>query len=388
MKATSSNIVLLASCFGIAYEVRRMLAPQQGNVELALPATPSGPVHIGRKVWLKSDRRAKMEAVATAQGWIQYVDTETRKKFWYCHFTNESFYELVFVGVSTVRLNRWCLPQGGYIGSGGIQIHQETVPRRVAPTRAAAVTDSVSRPTAVIPDAVNAEDSNTSISDADDYLVVDDGGRQNKRKPRQKPVKGRHTRGKRPIKLQLPIISHARGPQPEEAGVEDDEGARNNTAKYRLDNALSVAIRAAEAAAEDKSNYAIEVMTEDAAEVKNIHAVLIAVEAVESEAKGKGAAASTIDPPTGDLRSVLKKIGRHKARRPCVVSNTHACTASASTSAAAENRASASSFAYSKLGFEASTIEDSFACSCADWYCRERHCLGTDKSNGLLYAFA
>ena len=72
----------------------------------AFPETPAAPSHVGRKDWLRSDRRKQMEEVAVRQGWIQYVDPDTKKRFWHCAVTKESFYELVFVGNENVRLNR------------------------------------------------------------------------------------------------------------------------------------------------------------------------------------------------------------------------------------------------------------------------------------------
>jgi len=186
------------------------------EVDLELPLTPSGTVHEGRKAWLKSDRRKKMEAVAVAQGWIQYTDPKTRSKFWHCHLTNESYHELVFVGETNVYLNRWCSSDGTKDGAkkaptpNSLQpadhnpTPEETARRHDSRTRSvdenALASDALSFGSNAVQTAEGRDDESTI--NADDESAEGENNRRSKRKPRHKPVKGRHTRGKSPSSIQ------------------------------------------------------------------------------------------------------------------------------------------------------------------------------------------
>jgi hypothetical protein len=110
MKLNVQNIVLLCSCFGIAFEFSKLM--NQNNEQPVKIISQPAP-NANTQQWLRSDGRKQMEEVAKKQGWIQFIDGSTQKPFWYCPATNESFYELVFVGSNAIHLNRWCNSQTG-----------------------------------------------------------------------------------------------------------------------------------------------------------------------------------------------------------------------------------------------------------------------------------
>jgi len=293
MKFSFSNIVLLAACCGVAYELWRMLAQMLSGVELELPSTPAGTIHTGRKAWLKSDLRNKMEAVAVAQGWIQYTDPKTRRKFWHCHVTNESYHELVFVGETNVYLNRWCSSdgtKGGATNNPPALKSRQSIDHLPTPDEFARHQESRIRPAAEgdsaselislgsIPIQASEVREDVNIITADDESSADDNNYRIKRKPRHKPVKGRHTRGKSLSTLQQlqqqPMPSNSNRKQGIEARSEyfedqlntnyldKNESGRSSTKQWmgeRNDNTLSAATDISiKAMTEEKNNNAIE----------------------------------------------------------------------------------------------------------------------------------
>jgi len=324
---STSSIVLLAACFGIAYEVRRMLKDQE-SVVASMPQ-PAYPIHMSRKAWLRSDRRKEMEAVAVRQGWVQFVDATTKKKFWHCPVTKESFHELVFVGYQNVRLNRWCT-EDGFEGTGRVQIPtaKEARDMRIPTPEETALHDRTrggpARPMlgdtarGVAADGGNSEDETVPPKgeDADDADDEPDGKdvKRKKRNPRENPIKGRHTKGRNPkhvmsaVKLRVAEAqrvnreenaalkaSKASAPRdsdgflemlgsaeddidddPESAagggdltaGLMNGEISQAETeAEDQSDFSISLAMDAAEAYAEDKSDFSVS-LAMDAADAK------------------------------------------------------------------------------------------------------------------------
>lgn len=235
MKLSPPNLLLLASCFGIAFEFRKMIN-NTGPMIMEHGETSIKMQEGKRKDWLKSDRRKQMEEVAIKQGWVQYVDAATKKRFWHCPFTDESFFELVFVGTESVTLNRWCSPD-----ESGAQIHKSIdhgyIPPPVSRDSPIPRTLSLKDESEIQNTKGDGEFQNNenieSIHESMQEIITNEFN--NYEEPvekkesflgKPKPVKGRHTKGRKTKKVPsrlLKLAEQKRAPPIADQDTDDQE---------------------------------------------------------------------------------------------------------------------------------------------------------------------